>query len=83
MWKKVTSYSRPSESDENFSRRYAAVRRNIVKISDEGSSQDIYQYEEMKIPRELFDTFRSQSSADERLADIEEAVAEIIGGGLV
>lgn len=80
MW--YTSYcgdERPQRVEANISKKWVYVRRNIERyqVSDEAYG---YRYEEIKIPKEIYDIFVAQESAESRIADIEEAITEIVGG---
>lgn len=81
MWYKSESNIKPELIDSVSSKKYVYVRKNITEIRrDDGT---LYEYDEAKIPKEFYDIFKSQSEANDRLDDIEEAIANIIGGGLI
>lgn len=80
MWYKSESNARPEMVDSNSSKKYVYVRKNITEIRRD--DETLYEYDEAKIPKEVYDIFQSQSEANDRLDDIEEAITDIIGGGL-
>ena len=61
MWYTVNSFVKPAEFDSDSSKIYVYLRRNIIQ-SDDG-----FQYEERKIPKDEFLQFRIQSLEDENL----------------
>lgn len=81
MWYKSESTIKPDLIDPVSSRKYVYVRKNITEIRRD--DKVLYEYDEAKIPKEVYDIFKSQTEANDRLDDIEEAIADIIGGGLV
>ena len=81
MWEESQSTIRPELIDTISSNKYVYIRRKIREknIDDD---EKIYEYEEYKIPRDVYEIFKNQMSADARINDIEETITEIIGGGL-
>lgn len=79
MWYKSESKNKPELIDNTSSQKYVYVRKNITEVQREGET--LYQYDEAKIPKEVYDIFRQQTESDSRLDEIEETIAEIIGGG--
>ena len=80
MW--YTTYCddiKPERYETEISKKWVYVRRNIERIKFEDGNYG-YRYEEMKIPKEVFEVFAAQESAESRIADIEEAITEIVGG---
>ena len=80
MW--YTTYCddvKPERFEIGISKKWVYVRRNIERIQFEDGHYG-YRYEEMKIPKEVFEIFVAQESAESRIADIEEAITEIVGG---
>ena len=71
---------RPPVIDNTSSKKWTYVRRNIERFQNEEGDYG-YRYEEMKVPKELYDIVASQASTENRLADIEEVITEIVGGG--
>lgn len=66
--------------DSTSSKAFVYVRKNIVEFIKE--DETVFKYDECKIPKDVYDIFASLLETDSRLDEIEEAVAEIIGGGL-
>lgn len=81
MWYESESNIRPEMIDSTSSKKYVYVRKNITEIRRDDEA--LYEYDEAKIPKEIYDIFKSQNEANSRLDDIEEAIADIIGGGLI
>ena len=86
MWYKSESTARPEIVDSTSSKVYVYVHKNIEEVEREdeqtGNKYIVYVYDETKIPKEVYSIFEEQMQADLRLADIEEVITEIIGGGL-
>lgn len=81
MWYKSQSNTMPSVVDMTSSKVYVYIRKNITQITVDGLA--VYEYDEIKIPKEVYSIFRAQEMSDERLSEIEDVIAEIIGGELV
>lgn len=79
MWEIVRSDTEPVAIDRESSKVYDYFRKNIELITKEDGSIG-YRYEEMKVDKSLYEIMISQFDNLERLNDIEEAIAEIIGG---
>ncbi len=89
MWNKVTNGSdnRPADVDETSSKVYVYVRRNIIRVEASGEGEEAagahYEWEELKIPREMWEIARAVFEHTEELEAISGAIieiAEIIGG---
>lgn len=82
MWYKSESNIKPGLVDETSSKAYVYVRRNIEKAErdTESGKETVYTYEESKVSKEVYDVFRSVSDTEARLNDVEDAIADIIGG---
>ena len=82
MWYKSESNIKPELIDETSSKAYVYVRRNIEEAErdTEGGKETVYTYEESKVSKEVYDVFRSVSDTEARLNDVENAIADIIGG---
>lgn len=89
MWYKAQSDTMPSTIDDTSSQVYVYARRNINPVTrdDEttGETKVVYEFEEAKIPREVFDIFRAQSANEQELAALrqrqdiaDEALQELI-----
>ncbi len=70
---------KPQRIETNISQKWVYVRRNIERYQLEDETYG-YRYEEMKLPKDVFEIFEAQESAESRIADIEEAITEIVGG---
>lgn len=72
---------RPKTVESDLSQKYVYIRRNIREssIEDLDGERSIYVFEETKISKDIYEQLEPQSK---RLDDIEDAIAEIIGGGL-
>lgn len=91
MWYEVEngSVARPADVDTTSSRSYVFVRRNItfveeVKDGEEITSPAHYRWEEMKIPREMWEVCAKVLGHDMALDDVYTALtelAEMIVGG--
>lgn len=84
-WYEGTSSVYPSLVDTTSSKKWVYVRRNIEeheREDDEGIKEKFYSYEEMKVPKDVYDIFRSEQDNSDRLNDIEEVLTEILGGDL-
>ena len=81
MWKESQSTIMPELVDNTSSNKYVYVRRNIREINTEDEGV-LYIYEEYKIPKDVYEIFKNQMDVSTRVDDIEEAITEIIGGGL-
>ena len=40
------------------------------------------EYDEYKVPKDVYDIFRLQNEASARIDDIEETIVEMLGGGI-
>lgn len=91
MWYEVEngSASHPSDVDSTSSRKYVYVRRNITFVEEVKDGEKItipahYRWEEMKIPREIWEICEKTLSHDTALDDVYAALtelAEMIVGG--
>ena len=73
------SDERPQRVETGTSKKWIYVRRNIERYQNEDGTYG-YRYEEMKLPKEVYEIFETQEIAESRIADIEEAITEIVGG---
>lgn len=81
MWEKSQSTVRPNEVDTTSSKKYVYIRRNVTEYVDEYGTT-IYEYDEYKVPKDVYDIFRLQNEASARIDDIEETIVEMLGGGI-
>ena len=84
MWYKSESTTRPDAVNTTMSKKYVYLRKNIREETREyesGVTYTVFIYDECKIPKEVYVLVQNQNMSDSRLNDIEEVLAEIIGGG--
>lgn len=84
MWYKAESTTLPAIIDDTSSRVYVYVRKNIVAeqyVDESGEKITVYIYDEIKIPKEVYEIFRIESENTERIADVEDVLADILFGG--
>lgn len=85
IWYDGESSVYPALVDTTSSKKWVYVRRNIEeheREDDEGIKEKFYSYEEMKVPKDIYDIFRNERDNSDRLNDIEEVLTEILGGEL-
>ena len=83
MWYKSESTVRPEQVDNTSSKIYVYVRKNIVETTREDETignEVVFEFDECKIPKDIYEIFKSQLEANDRLDEIEEVIAEIVGG---
>jgi hypothetical protein len=86
MWYTGESTVYPQLIDTTSSKKWVYVRKNVKEESrtdEEGNSYTIWTFDETKISKDVYSIFESQVNDEARLADIEEVITEIIGGGLI
>lgn len=86
MWYTGESTVYPQLIDATSSKKWVYIRKNIKEESrtdEEGNSYAVWTFDETKIPKDVYSIFESQVNDEARLADIEEVITEIIGGGLI
>ena len=87
MWYKAESSELPLTIDDTSSQVYVYVRKdiNVEERTDEvtGDTYIVYVYEEAKISKEIFDIFKAQTESEARIADVEDVLADILGGDLL
>lgn len=85
MWYKAESTELPTVIDDTSSRVYVYVRKNIKEEqrADEvtGETVTVYVYDEIKIPKEVYEIFRIESENEVRISDVEDILAEMLFGG--
>ncbi len=84
MWYKVESMVSPIMIDSLSSKKWVYIRRNVVsktEVDEFGNEHVTYRYEEQKIPKENYAIFLTSSENSDRLSDIEDILADMIGGG--
>lgn len=86
MWYTGESTVYPQLIDTTSSKKWVYVRKKVKEESrtdEEGNSCTVWTFDETKIPKDVYSIFETQVSDEARLADIEEVITEIIGGGLI
>ena len=79
MWYKSESKDIPTEIDMASSQVYVYVRKNIIPIQRE--DETLYEYDEIKIPKEVYEIFRLETENTDRIADLEDVLADMFFGG--
>lgn len=88
MWHEVSNGAdvRPSDIDETSSGFYIYVRRNVRRVEASGEDTGAhYVWEELKIPREMWEVAREVFEHETALDDVYAAlteIAELIVGGV-
>ena len=84
MWKEVEngSLALPSAVDTTSSRAYVYVRRNITLVADVIEEGEViipahYKWEEIKIPREMWEVCEKVMGHDTALDDVYAALTEL------
>lgn len=83
MWRKVTNGSdnRPADIDETTSGKYIYARRNIIRVEASGEGEEAvgahYEWEELKIPREMWEIARAVFEHNSALDDVYAALTEL------
>jgi hypothetical protein len=84
-WCYAEGKDKPATIDDISSKKWVYIRRDIVenerKIEpDSEIKEKFYRWEEMKVPKDIYDIFRGERDNSNRLNDIEEVLTEILGG---
>ena len=79
MWYKSESKDIPTEIDMASSQVYVFIRKNIIPIQRE--DETLYEYDEIKIPKEVYEIFRLETENTDRIADLEDVLADMFFGG--
>ena len=77
---KCRSSRRPSAVDEASSAKYVYITRNVIKIETE--EETCYEYEECRIPKDMYEVVKALDSTEARINDIEDVIADMIGGDM-
>ena len=77
---KCRSNRKPSAVDEVSSAKYVYITRNVIKIETEEETG--YEYEECRIPKDMYEVVKALDSTEARINDIEDVIADMIGGDL-
>lgn len=86
MWYEVEngSAARPDDVDTTSSKVYVYVRRNIAFVEEARDGDEIitpahYRWEEMKIPRDMWEVCAKVLGHDTALDDVYAALTELAG----
>ena len=71
------SLTRPGDVDTTSSRVCVYVRRNITQVPADGDIPAHYRWEEMRVPREMWEVVRQVRGHDTALDDVYDALAEL------
>lgn len=84
MWYQVENDStvRPAEADGTSSRAYVFVRRSFELVPEVRDGESVvmpahYRWQEMKIPREMWEVCEKVMGHDTALDDVYEALTEL------
>lgn len=77
---KCRSNRKPLAVDEVSSAKYVYIARNITKIETEDETG--YEYEECRIPKDVYEVVKELNNTEARINDIEDVIADIIGGDI-
>lgn len=86
MWYKAEATSDPKAVDSTSSKKYIYLTRNVTteeRVDEQGNAHTVWVYEETKIDRDFYPIYERQISDEARIADIEEVITEILGGGII
>ena len=85
-WYSGESSVNPALIDDNSSKKWVYVRRNVEQHEREseitGETEIYYTYEEQKVDKSVYDIFKSNNENSERITDIELALTEIYEGAI-
>ena len=79
MWYDVTNgdLTRPAAIDETSSKVYVYVRRNIELVEATDEMPAHYRWQELKIPREMWEVTKKVFNHDSALDDVYSALVEL------
>lgn len=82
-WHKSYSNIEPPKIDNTSSQYYVYIRKNIelIETESEMGKEQIYQYDELILPKEVYPVYEKEIENEGRISDLEEAIVEIFGGG--
>lgn len=87
VWYVAEGSTRPELVDAESSRNWVYIRKDVHTETREdevtGESYTVYVWLEMKIPKDVYPVYEQEMQNSARLADVEEVITEIIGGGLI
>lgn len=77
---KCRSSRKPPAVDEVSSVKYVYIARNVTKIETEDETG--YEYEECRVPKDVYEVVKELDNTEARINDIEDVIADIIGGDM-
>ena len=84
MWKKGTSTEILPAVDNTSSATYVYLYRNFTEKHREmenGESETYYEYEYVKIKKDVYEYVRELWATEDRTTEIEDVLAELLFGG--
>lgn len=82
MWYKSESMTSPTLTDTVSSKKWVYIRRHVkteIREDSFGNEYTVYVYEEQKILKENYPIYLGETNNSNRLDDIEDVLAEIMG----
>lgn len=80
MWNEIMSNKELELVDTKSSSSYVYLRELKEKKYDSIYNTEMYYYSEFKIPKDVYEIFTSLNTVEDRLDDVEEILASVIGG---
>lgn len=77
---KCRSNRKPPAVDEVSSAKYVYITKNVHAIQNDDETE--YEYEECKVPKDVYVVVKELNSTEARINDIEDVIADMIGGDL-
>ena len=83
VWYMAESTVFPKLIDSSSSKKWVYVRRNgkrCERENEQGIKETFYTFEEQKVSKEVWGIFEKETDNSTRLADVEDVLADLIGG---
>ena len=83
IWYDGESSVYPTLIDTTSSKKWVYVRRNVEeheRENEQGTKETFYTFEEQKVSKEIWGIFEKEADNSTRLADVEDVLADLIGG---
>lgn len=80
MWNEIMSNKELKLVDAESSSSYVYLRKLKEKHYDSVYDAEMYIYSECKVPKDVYEMFVSLNTVEDRLDDVEEILASMIGG---
>jgi len=84
IWYDGESSVYPQLVDTTSSKKWVFVRRNVKeqeREKEDGTTETYYTFQEQKVSKEVWGIFEQEKNNEERLNDVEDVLAELIGAG--